>query len=313
MPTQLERALKVVANFVPKDKPGKHYVYAYLGKASYDATKYEIINGLCLASKRIWHLDENQTDRVAYVGNGNNERINNHFGHPFIPVNSECRIKLYKGSSKSDAQELERLLIIELGCILDNARDDGCLANIILGYGGPFCCKWLEATFYKHRISQPDVTAAAIKATSITTYAIESDKTILAEGSMNELSRQLNIDLATISNCCANRASGIWSKQLSQPLYFCKAEDYDSYSIKPMSTKQFSRHRVLIAAKLDGSDICCGSAAEIKSYAPEITLSGRLHEIAQGKRSSAYGWRAVYADEPEAPATTCGPSLSEFF
>lgn len=307
MLTQLERARQVVADFVPQDKPGSHYVYAYLGKASYDATQYEFIDGLCLASKRIWHLDESQTDCVAYVGEGCNGRINVQACHPFVPINSECRIKLYEAASKQDCLELERLLIAELGCLLDDKRSDGCLANIRYFRSGPFCCKSLEAYFYRQHI----LSTTACR--SIKTYAMTADKTIIATGSMRKLARQFDIPTANISVCCLGKRTGIWSQHLCCDIYFCKAEDYETYRIKTMTTRQYSRNRIIIAAKLDGSDICCGTASEIAEYAPEMKCSSHLHTVAQGNRPSVYGWQAKYADETSAPAATCAPNLNAFF
>ena len=309
--TQLERARAVVDAFVPQDKPGAHYIYAYLGKATYDATQYEIIDGLCLASKRIWHLDESQTDCVAYVGEGCNGRINETGLHPFIPNNRECRIKLYEGASKADAQEIECLLIAELGCILDDSRTDGCLANIRYFHNGPHCCSHLEAFTHKAKFNGGNAAAAA--ACSIKTYAMKADKCIIATGSMTELARQFDMATANISKCCLGKSSGIWSRKLDHAIYFCKVEDYETYQIKPMTKQELFRNRILIAAKLDGSDICCGTAAEIATYAPEIKHSRYLHRVARGNYAHAYGWTCKYADKLEAPIATCGPSLSAFF
>ena len=313
MPTQLERARAVVDAFVPQDKPGSTYLYAFLGKASYDATQYELIDNLCLASKRIWHLDESQTECVAYVGEGCNGRITAQIRHPFVPSYSECRIKLCEGLSKNDAQELERLLIEELGCLLDNDRPDGCLANIRHYYQGPRCCKHLEAFYHKQAASR----LAAAAACSVETFAMKVDKTIIASGSLSELARHFGFFIESISRCCLGAQAGCWSTQLNQAIYFCKAEDYETYKIKTMSTNQHSRHQILIAAKLDGSDICCGTAAEIGAYVPEIVNSGRLHQVARGERNHAFGWTAAYSDElpgeTSAPGAMCGPNLSAFF
>ena len=62
--SQLERARKVVADFKPKDEPGSHYVYTYLGAASLDAIQYELIDGRWFSSRRLWHLDETKADCV---------------------------------------------------------------------------------------------------------------------------------------------------------------------------------------------------------------------------------------------------------
>ena len=323
MPTQLERARKIVADFIPQDPPSNHYVYLYLGKATYDATQYQLIDGLCLASKRIWHLDEAQADCVAYVGEGCNGRIQDQQRHSFVPINSECRIKLYEGASKADAQELERLLIAELGCLLDNDRPDGCLANIRYFHKGPHCCRKLEAFSYKAAANgiatggNAAAAAAAAAATSIETYAITAEKKIIATGSMAELARQLGVSSSSISQCCLGKRSGIWSRKVGHAIYFCKAEDYETFRLKTMTTKQYSRNRIMIAAKLDGSDICCGNAPEIGEYAPEIMHSSHLHNVARGEKPSTYGWTARYADEVadelKAPVATCGPNLSGFF
>ena len=313
--TQLQRAQNVVAAFVPKDAPSSYYVYLYLGKASHDATQYEFIDGLCLASKRIWHLDESQTDCVAYVGEGCNGRIGDQAWHPFVPTNSKCRFKLYEGASKADAQELERLLIAELGCILDEDRSDGCLANIRYFHSGSNCCSHLEATSYKLSLNGASFasTTAAAATLSIETYAMAADKTIIVTGSMSELARQFGVSVANISACCNGKLSGIWSRQLDQAIYFCKASDYKAYNVKLMTTRQYSRNRIIIAAKIDGSDICCGTASEIGEYVPEIKQAGLLHVVARGERHSVYGWTCRYVDETSAPVATCGSSLSEFF
>lgn len=314
MLSQLERARKVVADFVPQDPPSNHYVYAYLGKATYDATQYEFIDGLCLASKRIWHLDESQTDCVAYVGEGYNGRIDEHRYHPLVPINSECRIKLYEGVSKDDAQELERLLIAELGCVLDDDKPLGCLANIKYFNNGPWCCKPLEAFVYKAKLSGIDAAVnAATVVNKVSTFAMTADKSVVAEGSMHELGRLFGIHPTHISRCCLNQLRGVWIKQLSRSLYFCKASDYDAYKVQPVTKRAFSKNRLLIAARLDGSDICCGTASDIKHYAFEIKQSQALHAVAQGRQPSAYGWTARYADELDVPVATCGPNLSAFF
>lgn len=313
MPTQLERALAVVDAFVPQDKPGTHYVYAYLGKASYDATQYELIDGLCLSSKRIWHLDESQTECVAYIGEGVADRIGVQRKHPFVPINIQCRVKLYEGASKADAQELERLLIAELGCILDDDVPDGCLANVLYFCGGPYCCKSLEARYYKLQSALTKATAAAAISNSVNIYAMTVDKSILAQGSAVDLSRQFDVDQSRISACCKGKQSGIWSRSLKDVIYFCYVDEFVSCKVMPMSTSQFLRNRIMIAAKLDGSDICCGTASEIRRYAPEINHRGALHRVAQGKASYTNGWTARYVDEPEAPVATCGPNLSAFF
>ena len=82
-------------------------------------------------------------------------------------------------------------------------------------------------------------------------------------------------------------------------------------------SRAFLMNKIIIAARIDGSDICCGTATEIASYAPEIKHSGKLHTAARGKQEHAYGWRCSYADdvadELEASAATCGPNLSAFF
>ena len=312
--TELDRARKIAAEFIPTEPSENGYVYLYLGRATYDFTSYEQIDDQLLASKRHWHLDETQRECVAWVGEGVNGRIVEQFGHPFVPTNIECCIKLCEGLSKADAQELERLLIEELGCVLDDERPDGCLANIRYFHNGPNCCKQLEAPLYKAGLQGGNAGAAA---TSVKTYAMTSDKTVIATGSMSELARQFDVPHQPISACCFGKQSGIWSRHLDHAIYFCKVEDYDTYKIKPMTTKEYSRNRILIAAKLDGSDIIAGTASEIATYAPEIKRSQHLHAVARGEHSHAYGWVARYlaevADETSAPVTTCGPDLSAFF
>ena len=311
--TQLERARAVVDAFVPQDKPGSTYVYIFLGKATYDATQYEFIDGFCLASRRVWHLDESQTDCVAYVGEGSNGRLNYQHKHPFVPASSKCRVKLFKRLSKRDAQELERLLIVELGCLLDNNRIDGCLANIKYYYQGPRCCRYLEATYYKLGFIRNKI----IEATSVETVAMNADKTIIATGSMGELTRRFGLAKGLVSACCLGKRPGVWSLKLSQAIYFCKAAEYQQYQIIPMALKQCSKHRILLATKIDSSNMFVGTAQEIQLYAPEIKQSGKLHQVARGSASSTYGWTARYVDELanelEAPVATCGPNLSGFF
>ena len=313
--TELDRARKIAAEFIPTELPAEAYVYLYLGRATYDYTSYEEIDGQFLASKRHWYLDETQRECVGWIGEGVNRRINEQTWHPFVPTNSESRIKLCERLSKNDAQELERQLIAELGCILDEGRPDGCLANIRYFHNGPSCCRPLEAPLYKAGLQGGNACAAA--ALSIETYAMTSDKAVIATGSMRELGSHFGVSRQSISSCCAGKKSGIWSPQLGHAIYFCKSKDYDTYKIKPMTTIEYSRNRVLIAAKLDGSDICSGTAVEIATYAPEIKQSRHLHAVARGVQRSAYGWQARYldevADKHAAPAATCGKNLSAFF
>lgn len=310
--TALQRARLVVENFVPQDKPGHHYVYAYLGIATYEATQYEIIDGLCLASKRVWHLDESQNECVAYIGEGYKGRISEQRNHPFVPNNSECRIKLYERASKNDAQELERLIINELGCILDNKRADGCLANIRYYRSGPFCCARLESHSYKNKVTGIN-SAIAAGLHPIETYAMTKDKSIIAKGSMRELAKQLNIDCSCISKCCRGERTGVWSKTLGHPIYFCKADDYESFEVKAMDARESTKRKLIIALKLDGSDAFSGTALDISRYAPEIKNPNLIHSVARGYRPTVYGWTFQYVDALENPVSTCGPHLIEFF
>jgi len=295
--TQLQRARHLVQNLEPRDEGGDFYIYLYLGEATYDATQYEVIDGQLLASKRIWHLDESKPDCVAYVGKGNNGRMNSTHHHSVYPSSPDLRLKLCEGLSEADAVDVERLLIAELGCLLDANRSDGCLANIRHHDRGPNCCPQLEAVVYRSRQFALKASAAAAIAAAVDVIAMTIDKTVVARGSTTELARQFGFHVPNISECCQNRKSGIWSKSRKQAIYFCYANQYEEYTIKPMTSQSPNTHRILIAQKIDGSDICCGTASEICRYASEIKQATSLHTVARGERRQTYGWTARYADE----------------
>lgn len=310
--TQLQRAQKVADSFVPSEPSEGCYAYVFLGQASWDATSYEEIDGLYLMSRRVWHVEESRVDCVCYAGRGRNGRIDEQRDHTVLP-SPHLRIKLRSDLSFNDSIELEKLLIKELGCICDVTRNDGCLVNILLHERGPFCCQRLEAAAYKNTQNQQKGAAAR----AVDVIAMAADKTIISRGSASGLARELNCCNRSIIKCCQRKLSGIWQKPEQRALYFCYAEDYENYNIKPMTNKQLNRNRILIAAKIDGSDICCGTSVEIGTYAPEIKNTGKLHEVAQGKRPTVFGWTARYADEEanesSAAVANCGPNLSAFF
>lgn len=291
--TQLQRARHLVQNLEPRDEGGDFYIYLYLGEATYDATQYEVIDGKVFSSKRIWHLDESKPEHVAYVGKGNNGRINATQHHSVYPSSPDLRLKLCEGLSEADAVDVERLLIAELGCLLDADRSDGCLANIRHHDRGPNCCPHLEAAAHQQR----KIARKASVARAVDVLAMNADKTVVARGSARGLARQFGFNVSNISECCQNKRPGVWSKSRKQAIYFCYANQYEKYTIKPMTSKSPNTHRILIAQKIDGSDICCGTASEISRYAPEIKHSANLHRVARGGRLHAYGWTARYADE----------------
>ena len=307
--TQLERARAVVDAFVPQDKPGNHYVYAYLGKASYDATQYEFIDGLCLASKRIWHLDESQADCVAYIGQGVNDRLNDVGFHPVFP-SAHLRIKVQSDLSSKDSVDLEKQIIAELGHILDTKNLPGCLVNMRRWQSGEFVCPLLEAASFKREASRS--TEASSKSCSIPRVAYLQDRTVVATGSGTYLAQYFNFSAGNISACCTGIKSGIYSPTLGQAVYFCYLDDFPNASPRLMTNLCHQAHRVLVASKLDGSDRFVGTAKEIAMYAG-LTKSSYLHSVARGRQRSCSGWTARYVDELEAPVATYGPNLSAFF
>lgn len=297
MPTQLERAQQVCADFIPNDPPGEHYVYVYRGVAIQDSTPHTFLEDGWYAERCYWYVEWTLDGSVCYVGKGNNGRINKAIGHPVFPKDNTYRYKLRERLSANDAALLEELVIAELGHILDTERTPGCLVNIRRKENGSFVCPMSEAFCQRCRLRG---NASTVAVTSVKTYVMDSSKSILATSSMAELSRQFSCATQHISACCLGTQSGIWSPELSQALYFCKAEDYETYTIKPMTTNEYFKHRVLIAQRIDGSDICAGTAADIANYAPESINSSALHRVAQGERKSCFGWAARYADEESA-------------
>ena len=314
--TQLERAQNIANSFVPTESSEGCYTYVFLGEATWDATSYEELDGQCLMSRRIWHVDETKTDCVCYAGQGANGRINQEYNHSIFP-SPHLRLKLRSDLSETDSIELERLLIQELGCICDADRDDGCLVNIRYHQNGPFCCPALEAAAYKYAQALHKGNAAAVLVLAVDVIAMTQDKQIVSRGSARGLARELGIQNAHITACCRHKERGIWQSSEKRALYFCYADDYETYEINPMTNKCLQKERLLIIAKLDGSDIFCGTASEAAAYAPEIKCTGDLHRVAKGKCKSAYGYTARYADEIadelKAPVAACGPNLSAFF
>lgn len=314
--TQIQRARIVADSFVPTEPSGGCYAYVFLGQASWDASTYEELDGQYLLSRRMWHVDETKTDCVCYTGRGQNGRINDQRYHSVLPA-PHLRIKLKSDLSYSNSVLLERLIIEELGCICDADRSDGCLINLKYHENGPLVCPSLEAAAYKILRSQQKAVRKAAAVRTVDVIAMTADKTIISRGSCSGLARELKCSTPDISKCCKRSKRGIWQKPRNRALYFCYAEEYETYEIIPMTNQQLSKNRILIAAKLDGSDICCGTAGEIRTYAPEIKSQQHLHGVAQGKQKSAYGWTARYsdevADELEAPVATCGPNLSGFY
>ena len=306
--TQFERAQCLAESFIPTEPSEGCYVYVFLGEASWDASVYEVVDGQYLMCRRVWHIDETQTDCVCYAGRGQNGRIDELKGHPARP-SPELRIKLRSDLSYSDSLELERQLIYELGCICDDYRSDGCLVNIKYYENGPYCCPALEAAAYKSA-SQGRKCAADV-------IVMTEDKTIVTRGSLRGLARELGFHRQRIADCCKNKARGIWQSSKKRALYFCYADQYESYLINPMTNQQYSLERILIVAKLDGLDVFCGTATEIAKYVTDIKGSGHLHSVARGEASHAYGFTARYvdelADEIEAPVATCGPNICGTF
>lgn len=287
--TQVEKAQQIVDEFTYSDTSQSHYVYVYLGKASNDATTYELIDGKCLSSKPQWNLDESQTDCVAYVGEGADDRINDSSWHPIFPSDKSCRLILTH-ASKSDVQQLEKILIEEFGCILDPKRPDGCLTNTRLWYLGPLCCDFTEAHLHKLRtITVP----ASHEVLTVSIIAMTLDKKIVATGRLTDIALQLKVDGSTISRICRGKQASAFSSALDMQLCFCYEDEFNDYIPKPTIS---SKHRLLIAEKLDGSDIVCGTAAEIQRYSPQIKQAGALHTVAKGNLQSAYGWKATYAN-----------------
>lgn len=310
--TQLQRAQLVAAKFQPKDPPGSAYVYVFCGQASWDASGYKVIDDQVFMSKRIWHVTESRTDCVSYAGQGCNGRINDTYTHSILP-SPDLRLKLREHLSINDSIELERLIIEELGCICDAARSDGCLVNLRRFQSGPLVCKPLEAHAYLNKQAGLKGGAAAAAATAVDVIAMTVDRAVVARGSASELARQFSFSNGDIIKCCRNKACGIWQSSESRPIYFCYADNYFTYKIKPMTNIRAQAHRLMIAKKIDGSDICCGTASEIARYAPEIKRAGDLHSAACGKRKSIYGWNVRYANDLEAPAETIPPTPYNFY
>ncbi|QNJ25185.1 hypothetical protein SynSYN20_00843 [Synechococcus sp. SYN20] len=298
--SQLERAQLVADTFVPQESPGDYYVYIYLGKATYDASAYVVIDGQALMSKRIWHVDESQTNCVSYTGQGSGKRIREKQNHPVFP-SSQLRLKVKEGISEHDSIELEKQIIECLGCICDEARVDGCLVNLSYYKSGPRVSAFTESHLYQIRKSSNATTAlrvaAAIKATASDILCLLPDKTIIHRGSAAELARKLEASSANIINCCQGTYLGLWNRKYSTPLYFCYFKDYEDLKIRPMLTTQTHRHRLMIAKRGGSMSAVIGTASEISRHDLSIKRSNELHRVAQGKKESAYGWYAAYVSD----------------
>ena len=312
--TQLERARAVVDAFVPQDKPGSTSIYAFQGKASWDATTYEFIDGLCLATSRVWHVDFSKVQYVGYIGKARYGRRISDNAHPFVPP-KELQIGLASGLSDADAITLEAALIKELGCIADPTRDDGCLTNIRLSDCGPFCCPSFEARLYKLSKHTERSVAAATQAKLKDAVLFDSNIKLIHRGSLKEIAEVSGIDARNISKLCRRVTSRMWSPILKTTVHCCFYEDFDTYEVTNRSP--ISQHRKIIVVALDGSKTLIGTASEIAAQVPQIKHSSALHRVAQGIRPFCYGYTARYvdkvADELEAPVATCGPNLSAFF
>ena len=199
--TPKPEAVSNAASFEQKYPPGHCYVYIYLGKATYDASAYEVLDGQVLMSKRVWLVDESRIDCVSYVGRGDKRRIDFVRTHPVLPPR-QLRVKLIEGLSYEDSIDLERNLISELGCVCDHTRSDGCLVNLRYYQSGPMCCDVLEASAYKHRKSS----ALASAARGADVICFTEDKTLVARGTFHGLGRQLGIPFQNISKCLQKKA-----------------------------------------------------------------------------------------------------------
>lgn len=309
--SQLQRAKLVVEQFVPRDKPGENYVYVYLGQASWDATQYKLCGSEYLMSRRVWFIDETKIDCVCYAGRGKKNRINDPQYHSVLP-SYNLRIKLRTELSFEDSVRLEKILIQKLGCICDRDREDGCLVNMRYYEQGPWCCTLLEAEIYQKK----QASAKSAEYSTADVICMDENRRIITQGGVSEIGRRMKIHPSNISACCKGKRRGIWQPQEKRALYFCYANEYENYKIKAMTSQQLQRTKVLLAQKLDGSDICCGTATEIAKYA-NLKRSERLHTVARYQMSFTEGWTARYVDEfaeeLEAPLATCGPNLSVIY
>jgi hypothetical protein len=221
--SSISQAQKISDEFITDEGSGEYYCYMYLGKATLDATTYTSIDGKLLQSGRVWHLDQSKHTDVCYIGRGTENRINSRWNHPVFPKKN-LRILLKSNLTLDDSIKLEKLLIENLGCILDRSNPDGCLTNTRLFEGGPFCCKKSEASSYKQ---------------SVQIVAMRNDKTIISSGSGKELSEELEVSSSFISGCCHRKHQRIYVKKLQAHVYFCFSKDFEIF--KPIKKRQTSQ------------------------------------------------------------------------
>lgn len=292
--TQLERVMEIVNAFKPKGPKGSGCVYVFLGEATLNGFETEIIDGKEFQSKPIWAVDETKPNSVMYTGKaGDKRRVYQKAGHVVLPSNDE-NILIVKDELGSDEDriELEKQIILELGRLLDSERPDGCLVNIQTHHAGTRCY-FSEAQRYKNQKYCVKAGKATAERHSADVICMDENKSIICKGGIRELARELKLNAGNITNCCKKNLNGMLDQTTGIPRYFCYAEDYDSYQIKPVSSMHSQRFRLILAQRLDGTEALVGTASEIAKYL-KSDISKALHKVAQEKLKSTKGWTAIY-------------------
>jgi hypothetical protein len=292
--SQIQRVMKIVNAFKPKGPKGSGCVYVFLGKATLEGFETETIDGKEFQSKPLWSVDETKKDSVMYAGKASDKRrVYQKAGHIVLPTNQE-NILIVKDELGSDEDriELERQIILELGRLLDSERADGCLVNIQAHHAGTRCY-FSEAQKYKNKKFSVRAGKATAERHSADVICMDENKNIVCKGGIRELARQLKLNAGNITSCCKKNLNGMLDQNTGIARYFCYAEDYDSYEIKPVSSTHLQRFRLLLAERLDGAESVVGTASEIAKYL-KLDIAKALHKVAQGKSRSTKGWTCTY-------------------
>jgi hypothetical protein len=288
--TQLERARKVVAQFVPKDKPEDYFVYIYLGAASHDATLYSCVADEWLQKSPVWFIDFSKLTCVYYVGLGKGTRQDDCASHPPRPPKSS-RIILKSNLSFSDAFLLEKHLINELGCLLDASFDGGSLVNVLRWHSGPRVCPRSEYSIRHQSERAHQRWAQQLPVT----YALDSEKNIVCTGTQRGIAKHLQISPARVGECLSGERIATFAKSLNRYIYFCLEDEYDSFTPQPISQRRLNVCRPMIAINSTTLSTIRGPTPFITKLVPALHRSS-LHRACRGELKQTAGWLADYLD-----------------
>ena len=172
------------------------------------------------------------------------------------------------------------------------AFDGGVLINLTTGgVGAPGCINseaWLHTNAIQmRRFSQHQC---------LTLVCCTADKSVITTGTRRQLAERLGVTRPAIYQALKGGQQAAFSPVLHKHLYFCVADDFETFVPTPISNTQRQAHRLMIALCLHTYDVVAGTAREIVDYIG-VGSPRNLHKVCRGENHTANGWVACYAED----------------